>query len=48
MTPLGWIFLLLSLSLVWGLVIYCFHKVLTAPEPVVEQIAEDLEEFHSA
>ena len=48
MTVLGWIFLLLSLALVWGLVIWCFYKVLTAPPEVEQEIAEDLEHFHSA
>lgn len=32
MTPLGWIFMICSLTFVWGLVAWCFHKVLTAPE----------------
>jgi hypothetical protein len=31
MTPLGWVFLCLSLTFVWGLVGWCFFKVLTAP-----------------
>ena len=32
MTALGWIFMIGSLSFVWGLVAWCFLKVLTAPE----------------
>jgi hypothetical protein len=31
MTPLGWIFLFMSLAFVWGLVGWCFYKVLTVP-----------------
>ena len=30
MTPLGWTFLILSLTFVWGLTGWCFYKVLTA------------------
>jgi hypothetical protein len=30
MTPLGWIFMTLSLLFVWGLTAWCFYKVLTA------------------
>jgi len=33
MTTLGWIFLVVSLALVWGLSGYCFYRVLTAPPP---------------
>jgi len=33
MTALGWIFMFVSLGFVWGLAIWCFRKVLTAPEP---------------
>jgi len=32
MTTLGWIFLLVSLTFVWGLVSWCFYKVLTFHE----------------
>lgn len=39
----GWIFMLGSLTFVWGLMIWCFHRVLNAPEP-----AEEVKEFHSA
>jgi hypothetical protein len=48
MTPAGWIFLVVSLTFVWGLAIWCFRKVLTAPPDVEEEIAKDLEPFHSA
>lgn len=30
MTPLGWIFLIVSLLFVWGLTGWCFYRVLTA------------------
>lgn len=44
MTVLGWIFLLTSLTFVWGLTLWCFAKVLSVrkdpPEPV--------KRFHSA
>ncbi len=31
MKPLGWLVMVLSLVFVWGLTIWCFRKVLTAP-----------------
>lgn len=31
MEPLGWIFMLCSLAFVWGLVTWCFLKILRAP-----------------
>jgi|GEM_PF-695043 len=31
MTTLGLVFMILSLTFVWGLAIWCFKKVLTAP-----------------
>ena len=31
MEPWGWVFLIASLTLVWGLTGWCFYKVLTAP-----------------
>jgi len=34
MTTLGWIFLLLSMAFVWGLVGWCFYKVLTVEEEI--------------
>ena len=33
MTPLGWIFLIVSTLFVWGLTGWCFYKVLTYVEP---------------
>jgi hypothetical protein len=48
MSVLGWLTLILSLSFVWGLTIWCYYKVLSAPPEVEEEIAEDLEKFHSA
>jgi hypothetical protein len=44
MTLLGWLFLLSSTVFVWGLTLYCFYRVLTAPEPP----AEEFEHFRSA
>ena len=40
MTTGGWIFLILSLSFVWGLLGWCFYKVLTGAE--IEQPPESL------
>ena len=48
MTVLGWVFLLLSTAFVWGLTAWCFYRVLTAPADVEQEIAEELEGFHSA
>lgn len=31
LTPAGWAMMLVSLSFVWGLAIWCFRRVLTAP-----------------
>ena len=36
MTPLGWIFLIVSTLFVWGLTGWCFYKVLTYVEPPAE------------
>ena len=44
MTVLGWVFLVSSLSAVWGLTGWCFYRVLTAPEPP----PEETQHFHSA
>ncbi len=44
MTPLGWIFMTLSLAFVWGLTLWCYKRILSAPEPPAEQS----EDFHSA
>ncbi|HEX5758644.1 MAG TPA: hypothetical protein VF121_05580 [Thermoanaerobaculia bacterium] len=34
MTPLGWVFLIVSLTFVWGLTGWCFYRVLTAPREI--------------
>jgi hypothetical protein len=47
MKPMGWVFLLASLSFVWGLVIYCFYRVLTLP-PEEEAAPEEVQQFRSA
>lgn len=44
MTALGWVFMITSLAFVWGLMIWCFRKVLTAPESVPEH----MKDFHNA
>ncbi len=44
MTALGWIFMVFSLVFVWSLTLWCFRKVLAAPEGPPEA-AKD---FHSA
>jgi hypothetical protein len=44
MNAYGWIFLILSTIFVWGLVITCYWKLLTAPKPP----PHEFEEFHSA
>lgn len=31
MRPEGWLFMILSLSFVWGLTGWCFYRVLTLP-----------------
>jgi hypothetical protein len=31
MTPIGWTFLIVSLTFVWGLTGWCYYRVLTAP-----------------
>ncbi len=31
MNPAGWLVMSLSLVFVWGLAIWCFYRVLTAP-----------------
>lgn len=43
MTTLGWIFMTASLAFVWGLLIWCFKRVLTAPPP-----PKQVEDFHNA
>ena len=32
MTPLGWIFLVVSLGSVWSLALWCYYKVLTVKD----------------
>jgi hypothetical protein len=44
MTTLGWMFMITSLGFVWGLVLWCYKKVLSAPTAPPQQ----LEDFHSA
>jgi hypothetical protein len=44
MTALGWIFMIVSVSFVWILTIWCFYRVLSAPQPP----AEEVQEFRSA
>jgi hypothetical protein len=43
MTPLGWVFLTVSLTFVWGLVIWSFAKVLSLPPAEREEIARAAE-----
>lgn len=38
MTPLGWVFLLVSLTFVWGLTIWCFYRVLTLKDPETYEV----------
>jgi hypothetical protein len=44
MTPAGWVFLIASLALVWGLALWCFYKVLTFREEPPDPVRK----FHSA
>ena len=46
MTALGWIFLISSLTFVWGLTGWCFYKVLTLPAD--HPVAEPAKDFRSA
>lgn len=48
MTSLGWVFLIVSISFVWGLTIWCFYQVLTLPPEEEAVIAQDMKDFHSA
>jgi hypothetical protein len=43
MTPLGWVFLIVSLTFVWGLMIWSFAKVLSLPAEEREVIAHAAE-----
>ncbi len=36
MTALGWVFMLVSNTFVWGLTAWCFYKVLTVPKEITE------------
>jgi hypothetical protein len=44
MTALGWTFMIGSAGFVWSLTIWCFYRVLSAPEPP----AEEVQDFRSA
>ena len=44
MTALAWIFMLLSVSFVTVLMLWCFKRVLGAPD----EPAKEVEDFHSA
>jgi hypothetical protein len=44
MTAMGWIFMLSSLAFVWGLTLWCFARVLSAPA----EAPEPVKDFHSA
>jgi len=44
MKPLGWVFLISSLTFVWGLTLWCFSKVLSSKEKPPESVKD----FHSA
>jgi hypothetical protein len=44
MTPLGWLFLIVSLSFVWGLMIWSFAKVLSLPPEERAEVAQAAEE----
>ncbi|MBI4565500.1 MAG: hypothetical protein HY716_12470 [Planctomycetes bacterium] len=45
MTFMGWVFLGVSLTCVWGLTIWCYAKVLRLPP---EEIAQEPQDFSSA
>lgn len=44
LTTTGWIFMLSSLTFVWGLAFWCFRRVLAGPK----EVPEPVKEFHSA
>jgi hypothetical protein len=46
MTPFGWILMLLSLTFVWGLVGWCYYKILA--QPADKKVAKPIKDFHSA
>jgi hypothetical protein len=31
MTTIGWVFMIVSVGSVWGLMLWCYYKVLSAP-----------------
>jgi hypothetical protein len=37
----GWIFMICSLTLVIGVTIWCFYRVLTIDEPVCDDASDD-------
>ena len=39
MTPLGWVFLIVSLTFVWGLMVWSYAKVLSLPPEAREEVA---------
>lgn len=41
MTATGWIFLVCSLTFVWGLTGWCFYKVLTIPPEPDDPTGDD-------
>ena len=48
MTLGGLVSMVLSLSFVFGLALFCYRRVLRAPPKVEERLKEELEHFHSA
>jgi hypothetical protein len=44
MTPLGWLFLTVSLAFVWILTLWCFFRVLS----IREEPPDPVKDFHSA
>jgi hypothetical protein len=44
MSPLGWLFLAVSLAFVWGLTLWCYSKVLS----IREEPPDPVKDFHSA
>jgi hypothetical protein len=42
--PVGWIFMLASMAFVWGLALWCFKRVLSAPKTPPDPVKD----FHSA
>lgn len=44
MTPFGWLFLVCSLTFVWGLCGWCYYEMLREPDAPVEEVSH----FHSA